>query len=99
MGHSIDIVPIPLARRRAPEKVLMHFTPAGSSNCATSPLAALAMNTGTRRATLSRSLSRISALDVRRTIMGGILSIEALDLQGIDIHRTTMYKASTYGHG
>src|SRR6266446_21887 len=70
MGQSIDMVPIPLARRRAPEKVLMQSTPAASSNCATSPLAALAMNTGTRRATLSRSLSRISAREVRRTIMG-----------------------------
>ena len=70
MGQSIDMVPIPLARSRAPEKVLMQSTPAPSSNCATSPLAALAMNTGTRRSTLSRSLSRISAREVRRTIMG-----------------------------
>ena len=69
MGQSIDMVPIPLARRRAPEKVLTQSTPAASSNCATRPLAALAMNTGTRRSILARSLPRISVREVRLTIM------------------------------
>src|SRR3954471_15363101 len=70
MGHSIDIVPMPFARSRAPENVLMQSTPARSSSCATRPLPALAMNTGTRRATLARSFSRMSARDVRGTITG-----------------------------
>jgi hypothetical protein len=46
MGHIIDIVPIPFARSRAPDKVLMQSTPAFSNNLATSPLPALAIRIG-----------------------------------------------------
>ena len=69
MGQSIDMVPMPLARSRAPEKVLMQSTPAASSSWATRPLPALAMKTGVRLSTLARSLPRISVRDVRFTIM------------------------------
>ena len=49
IGQSMDIVPMPLARRRAPLKVLMQSAPAASSSRATRPLPALAMKTGRRR--------------------------------------------------
>ncbi len=69
MGHIIDIVPMPFARSRAPENVLMQSTPAFSSSLATSPLPALAMKMGTRCSTFRRSLPRISSRDSRGTII------------------------------
>ena len=69
VDHIIAMVPIPFARSRAPENVLIQSTPAFSRSLATRPFPALAMKTGSRAATLACSFSRISARVVRGTII------------------------------
>ena len=68
IGQSIAMVPMPLARRRAPWKVFAQSAPASSSILATSPLAALEMRTGVRLSTFLRSLARTFSRVVRGTI-------------------------------
>ena len=67
----MDIVPMPLARSRAPENVFTQSAPAASSSCATRPLPALAMKIGRRRSTLARSFCMMAVREVRGTINGG----------------------------
>src|SRR3954452_21156807 len=89
---------MPLARSRAPENVLMQSTPARSSNCATRPLPALAMNTGTRAATLARSLARIAARDVRGTITGELQREEKEDEDVVLVLVLVLVLAGPVGH-
>ena len=83
IGHIMDMVPMPLARRRAPEKVFTQSTPAASSSLATRPLPADAIMIGSRRSTRPRSLPRISARVVRGTITAGSGGASA---QGTRLH-------------
>ena len=60
----------PVGAQPRPGEGVDAVDPRGFEQLRTSPLAALAMNTGTRLSTLARSLPRISVRDVRFTIMG-----------------------------
>ncbi len=69
MGHIMDMVPIPLARRRAPEKVLMQSEPAASWSFATRPDPAEEIMMGIRASTLAFRLARICSVVMRLVIM------------------------------
>lgn len=65
----MDMVPIPFARRRAPENVLMQSVPACSCSLATRPDPADEIMIGRRLSTLFLRFARIVSVEMRFVII------------------------------
>lgn len=74
MGHIMDMVPMPFARRRAPENVLMQSVPAASCSFATRPDPADEIMMGRRLSTLFLRFARMVSVEIRLVIIACLVN-------------------------